>query len=86
MAKPWVGHRMTYVDPVCDAEVGRLRAGEDPRPPGEGELMTAAQLWHELLESSSFHRLRILDKFIDAVADADRCFLEHGNLEGEQDD
>lgn len=25
MPKPWLGHRMTYADPVCQAEVDQLR-------------------------------------------------------------
>lgn len=76
MSKPWVGHRTTYADPLAQAEIDRLRAGEDGSEPDPAEQWTAAQLWHHLLESSVMRRRYVLEKLLVAQDDANRCFLE----------
>jgi hypothetical protein len=64
-----------YADPVAQAEIDRLRAGEDASEPG-AEGWTAGQVWHYLLESSVMRRHYLLEKFLQAQDDANRCFLE----------
>ena len=69
-----------YADPLAQAEVDRLRACSDPTPPAEGERHTAEQLWHHLLEASSYRRLYVLNQFLEAQDDANRCLLENHEL------
>lgn len=64
-----------YADPLAQSEIDRLRACSDPTPPAEGERHTAEQLWHHLLEASSHRRLYVLNQFLEAQDDANRCFL-----------
>lgn len=79
-AKLWV--EATF---ETQAEVGRLRACSDPTPPAEGERHTAEQLWHHLLEASSHRRLYVLNQFLEAQDDANRCFLmNHAHRLGEE--
>lgn len=67
----------------AEAEIDRLRACEDTTPPAEGERHTAEQLWHHLLDASSHRRMYVLNQFLEAQDDANRCFLENheGRLE-----
>jgi hypothetical protein len=64
-----------YADPLAQAEIDRLRACSDPTLPAEGERYTAQQMWHVLLEASSHRRLYVLNQFLEAQDDANRCFL-----------
>lgn len=73
-----------YADPVAQAEIDRLRAGEDASEKDPAALPTPGQLWHYLLEASEINRLRTLAKFQEAEEEASRCFLEdhEGRLNG----
>ena len=72
---------MRYADPAAQAEIDRLRAGED----AASETLTPARLWHDLLEASEMRRLWVLGRLIEAQDDANRCFLEdhEGRLDGD---
>ena len=45
MSKPFVGHRMTYADPECNAEVERLR-----------QRIEMAQQYHYAINDLGLHR------------------------------
>lgn len=49
-----------HADPVAQAEIDRLRAGEDRTPREEMARPSAAQLWHRLLESPENERLLLI--------------------------
>ena len=59
-----------------DAELARIRMGEDTTPVEPGVWMTPEQLWHSLLEMHPATRLERLQVIVQWAQMAERCFVE----------
>jgi hypothetical protein len=60
-----------------EAQLARIRAGEDASPVQEGVWMTPEQMWHSLLEMHPATRLDRLAALIANSQRAEACFMQN---------